>query len=155
MSQKFGNARWVREGFLDNRVAGTVVGRMSFAVFGAVDFYLMGDFKGEIEGKMIRFRNPRFVDEDLAAQALGDLEIPMIGDVNLISFDPHPHLAPHPYIEWFSRGENHYRVELSPGEAWITSEEEIRELDPISQEIRRALKERYLAAPSRENSDWV
>ena len=31
MAQKFGNGRWVREGFLDNRSPGTVVGRVVFA----------------------------------------------------------------------------------------------------------------------------
>jgi hypothetical protein len=155
MSQKFGNARWVQEGFLDNRVAGTVVGRVSFAVFGAVDFYLAGDFKGEIAGKMIRFRNPRFVDEDLAAQVLGELEIPMIGDVNLISFDPHPNLAPHPYIEWFSTKKHHYRIELSPGDAWIALDREVQDLDPSSRAIRRVLEGRYPARTARVDSEWV
>ena len=37
---------------------------------------------------MIRFKNSRFADEDLAAQVLGDVEIPQVGDASLISFDP-------------------------------------------------------------------
>lgn len=40
MAQKFGNGRWVQEGFLDNRVDGTIVGRIVFAVVGSVDVYL-------------------------------------------------------------------------------------------------------------------
>ena len=39
MAQKFGNSRWVQEGFLDNREDGTVVGRITFAVLGPVEFY--------------------------------------------------------------------------------------------------------------------
>ena len=34
MAQKFGNGRWVHEGFLDNRVEGLVVGRIVFAAIG-------------------------------------------------------------------------------------------------------------------------
>ena len=84
MAQKFGNGRWVCDGFLDNRIDGTVVGRMTFAAVGLVDFYLLGNFKGEIAGKVIQFRNSRFADEDLAGQVLGDFEVPQIGDVSLI-----------------------------------------------------------------------
>ena len=43
MAQKFGNSRWVQEGFLDNREDGTVVGRITFAVLGPVEFYLAGE----------------------------------------------------------------------------------------------------------------
>ena len=57
MAQKFGNSRWVQEGFLDNRQDGTVVGRVTFAVLGPVDFYLVGNSRGEVSGKVIRFRN--------------------------------------------------------------------------------------------------
>ena len=92
MAQKFGNFRWVKEGFLDNRVEGSVVGRITFAVLGPVDLYLRGDFRGEIAGKAIRFRNTAFEEDDLAGHALGDLEIPLVGEVSLISFDPHPFL---------------------------------------------------------------
>ena len=51
MAQKFGNNRWVQEGFLDNRRQGTVVGRMTFAVLGAVDFYLVGDVGEKSPGR--------------------------------------------------------------------------------------------------------
>lgn len=88
MAQKFGNGRWVREGFLDNRVDGTIVGRIVFAVVGPVDLYLRGNFKADIAGQVIQFRNPRFEDEDIAGQVIGDMENPQTGDVNLISFDP-------------------------------------------------------------------
>jgi hypothetical protein len=113
MAQKFGNSRWVKEGFLDNRVPGTVVGRIEFAAVGPVEVFLRGDFKGEIAGQVIQFRNSRYEDEDLAGQVIGDMENPQIGTVNLMSFDPHPNLAPHPYIEWFSLRKNHYRIELT------------------------------------------
>ena len=49
MAQKFGNGRWVREGFLDNRVGGTVVGQIVFAAIGPVDLYLVGNFKSDIK----------------------------------------------------------------------------------------------------------
>ena len=52
MAQKFGNGRWVQEGFLDNRVEGTVVGRIVFAAVGPVDLYLKGDFKPDIAGQI-------------------------------------------------------------------------------------------------------
>lgn len=155
MAQKFGNGRWVQEGFLDNRVEGTVVGRIAFAAIGPVDVYLRGDFKGEIAGQLIQFRNRHFEDDDVAGQVIGDMENPQIGDVNLMSFDPHPNLAPHPYIEWFSLRKNHYRFELEPGDAWIVTGEAVAALDAQSQRIRAQLAGQMAVKPTREESDWV
>jgi hypothetical protein len=155
VSQKFGNSRWVREGFLDNRVAGTVVGRIHFAVIGAVEMYLRGNFKSDIAGQVIRFRNRRFEDDDVAGQVIGDMENPQIGTVNLISFDPHPNLVPHPYIEWFSTRQNHYRIELEPPDAWVVSDSEAADIDPESRRIRETLAPRDSARPSPEEADWV
>jgi hypothetical protein len=151
MAQKFGSGRWVKEGFLDNRVPGTVAGRITFAVIGAVDILLKGDCRGEIAGKAIRFLNRGFSDDDLAGHVLADMEIPHVGEVSLISFDPHPHLAPHPYIEWFSTHKNHYRIELAAGDAWVLSDAEAAALDPDVQAIRQALGGSL--APTREPSD--
>ncbi|HSF67967.1 MAG TPA: hypothetical protein VLA67_11125 [Nitrospiraceae bacterium] len=155
MAQKFGNGRWVQEGFLDNRVPGTVVGRIVFAVVGPVDMYLYGDFKTDIAGQVIQFRNNRFEDEDLAGQVIGDMENPQIGDVNLISFDPHPNLTPHPYVEWFSAKKNHYRFELEPGEAWIVPASKMGEIDRLSRVIRAALAGLVTERPTREATDWI
>jgi hypothetical protein len=155
VAQKFGNGRWVKEGFLDNRSAGTVVGRVELAGVGPVELYLRGDCRGEIHGRVICFRNSRFADDDMAAHALGDLEIPQIGDVSLISFDPHPHLSPHPYIEWFSLRKAHYRIELSPGDAWVARAAEMAVIERESGRIREALAGLYRPAPAREDSDWV
>jgi hypothetical protein len=156
MAQKFGNGRWVHKGFLDNRIQGTVVGRIVFAALGPVDLYLTGNFKADIAGQVIRFENARFEDEDMAAQVIGDLENPQIGTVNLISFDPHPNLQPHPYIEWFSTRKNHYRIELLTGEAWIAAGPERDEIDGQSAGIRQALAGRATGQPRPdEESDWV
>jgi hypothetical protein len=155
MAQKFGNGRWVQEGFLDNRVDGTVVGRIVFAVIGPVEMYLRGNFKADLTGQVIQFRNRRFEDEDFAGQVLGDMENPQIGDVNLISFDPHPNLAPHPYIEWFSTRENHYRIELEPADAWIVPPSEVETIDEASRAIREALARRIFEQPIRSTTDWV
>ncbi len=155
MAQKFGNGRWVQEGFLDNRVEGTVVGRITFAVIGPIDIYLCGNFKGEIAGQMIQFRNRHFEDDDVAGQVIGDMENPQIGDVNLMSFDPHPNLVPHPYIEWFSLRKNHYRFELEPEDAWIVTGEAVAALDAQSRSIRASLAGQATAKPAREESDWV
>jgi hypothetical protein len=155
VAQKFGNSRWVRDGWLDNRVEGCVVGRITFAVIGAVDLYLKGDFRGEIAGKAIRFRNPKFEDDDLAGHVIGDLENPQVGEVNLISFDPHPNLAPHPYIEWFSIRKNHYRIELQPQDARILSDAEALELDGDSQALRDRLSSQARSTRDRGESDWV
>jgi hypothetical protein len=156
MAQKFGNGRWVKEGFLDNRVEGTVVGRIEFAAIGAVEFYLTGNFKADIAGEVIRFRNRRFADDDMAAQVLGDMENPQIGTVNLISFDPHPNLSPHPYVEWFSGRDHHYRFELSLGEAWIVPEAERGAIDQESRRIRESLAGRVTGRPDeRPDSEWV
>ncbi len=156
VAQKFGNSRWVQEGFLDNRQEGAVIGRITFAVLGPVEFYLAGNGRGEVFGKVIRFQNSRFADEDLAGQVLGDVEIPQIGEVSLISFDPHPHLVPHPYFEWFSMRKNHYRIELVPEDAWIATAEEVAELDGMSREIRDRLASRY-GRPTLpvDDSEWV
>jgi hypothetical protein len=156
MAQKFGNGRWVREGFLDNRVEGTVVGRIVFAAIGPVDLYLLGNFKTDIAGQVIRFRNSRFEDDDMAAQVIEDMENPQIGTVNLISFDPHPNLVPHPYVEWFSTRRNHYRFELNPSEAWIVSEAEMNGINEESRRIRESLAGRGSERPrSEDESDWV
>jgi hypothetical protein len=155
MAQKFGNSRWVEEGWLDNRSTGNVVGRVTFAVLGPVDIFLKGDCKGEIAGKAIRFRNSRFADEGLAGQVLADFEIPQVGEVSLISFDPHPMLSPHPYIEWFSTGNNHYRIELVPGDAWILTDNEAAELDSASHAIREALSSQTGSTRGRSEADWV
>jgi len=156
MAQKFGNGRWVREGFLDNRVEGTVVGRIVLAAVGAVELYLKGDFKPDIAGQLIQFRNSRFEDDELAGQVIGDLENPQVGTVNLISLDPHPNLIPHPYVEWFSSGSNHYRFELQPEDAWIVPPNEYGSMDEESRQIRTRLAGRVIARPEREEeSDWV
>ncbi len=156
MAQKFGNGRWVHEGFLDNRIEGTVVGRIVFAAIGPVDFYLRGNFKADIAGEVIRFRNSRFEDEDMAAQVIGDMENPQIGTVNLISFDPHPNLTPHPYVEWFSLRKNHYRFELNPGEAWIVPTAERREVDGESRRIRdRSAVQSSERPTANDETEWV
>jgi len=156
MAQKFGNGRWVREGFLDNRVEGTVVGQVVFAVIGSVDFYLHGNFKPDIAGEVIRFRNGRFEDDDMAGQIIGDMANPQIGTVNLISLDPHPNLEPHPYVEWFTVRKDHYRFELSPGEAWVLSHEERKTVDDVSRRIRETLANQESVRPgSEERTDWI
>ena len=158
MAQKFGNSRWVKEGYLDNRVAGSVVGCIVFAVLGPVEFYLRGDCRDVLAQQAFRFRGRQFVDDDLAAQLLADFEIPHIGEVSLISFDPHPLLAPHPYIEWFSLRKNHYRIELVPQDAWILSPEEATALDQDSASIRERLAvaaETPRSRPLSPDSDWV
>ncbi len=156
MAQKFGNGRWVREGFLDNRVEGTVVGQVVFAVIGSVDFYLRGNFKPDIAGEVIRFRNGRFEDDDVAGQIIGDMANPQIGTVNLISLDPHPNLEPHPYVEWFTLRKDHYRFELSPGEAWVLSHEERKTVDDVSRRIRETLANQESVRPGpEERTDWI
>jgi len=139
MAQKFGNARWVKDGFLDNRAPGLVVGQMTFAALGTVDICLKGNFRGEIEGRGIRFHNPKFLDDERAADSLFDFGIPQLGKVSLISFDPHPLLAPHPYFEWFSVEEQHYRIELESGDAWVMTIEELAAIADISGRIQKEL----------------
>ena len=136
MAEKFGNFRWVKEGILDNRVVGFVIGRMTFAGIGEVDFCLKGDCKGEITGKAFRFVNSTFSDDPYALERLEDFDIPQLGEVSLISFDPHPLLEPHPYIEWFSQKRSHYRIELPPQDAWILSNDEASSYDGMCNSIR-------------------
>jgi hypothetical protein len=73
----------------------------------------------------------------------------------LISFDPHPHLTPHPYIEWFSLRKNHYRIELAPEDAWTAKAEDLAAFDGESERIRTALAGLYRPTPVHEESDWV
>jgi hypothetical protein len=156
MAQKFANGRWVKEGFLDNRTPGRVVGRITFAAIGPVEFLLRGDFKGEIQGTLITFSNPSFEDDDVAGHVLGDLENPQTGDVSLMSFDPHPHLTPHPYLEWFSDRDNHYRIELAAGAARIADADEARALDAdITAIVDRLSALPAAPAKSRSDLDWV
>jgi len=158
MAQKFANSRWVKDGFLDNRLAGRVVGRITFAGIGPVEFFLRGDFKGEIQGHLITFKNPAFSDDDLAGHVLADLETPQTGEVSLMSFDPHPHLSPHPYFEWFSNRDNHYCIELPAGTAGVASPEEELALEVELTMIAKRLA-MLPAAPTRTRaasaSEWV
>ncbi len=156
MAQKFANGRWVKEGFLDNRTPGRVVGRIVFAAIGPVEFLLRGDCKGEIQGKLITFSNPSFEDDDVADSVLAETENPQTGEVSLMSFDPHPNLPPHPYLEWFSDRDNHYRIELAPGAARIASADEARALDADLADIAERLAALPAApAKSRADPDWV
>lgn len=157
MAQKFGNGRWVHEGFLDNRVEGTIVGRVVFAAIGPVEFYLKGDFKPDIAGEVIQFRNSRFEDDDTAVQVIGDMENPQIGTAYVISLDPHPNLVPHPYVEWFTLRKDHYRFELSPEDAWIVPTAELDSIDQESRKIRETLAVQMPERPRSddEDSQWV
>jgi len=148
MAQKFGNARWVKEGYLDNRTANIVVGQITFAALGIVDFCLAGGLTGEIAGTVIQFRNPKFLDDPYAGEWLEDFAIPQIGKVSLLSFDPHPLLSPHPYFEWFSLDQEHYRIELEPDDAWVMPESEWDSVTEASQRIHEALVPRLGRSPS-------
>ena len=139
MAQKFGNARWVKEGYFDDRMAEVVVGQITFAALGIVDFCLAGELNGEIAGKVIQFRNPKFLDDPYAGEWLEDFAIPQIGKVSLLSFDPHPLLSPHPYFEWFSLDQQHYRIELEPNDAWVMKDSEWDSIIGVSQRIHAAL----------------
>jgi hypothetical protein len=116
---------------------------------------LKGNFKDDIAGHVIQFRNGSFEDDEMAAQVIGDMENPQVGTVNLISFDPHPNLVPHPYVEWFSDRSNHYRFELKPDEAWIVPEAEQGAIDEQSRLIRESLAGSAAERPKREDSDWI
>ncbi len=157
MAQKFGNFRWIKEGFLDGRVNGHVVGRMTIAGLGSVDVCLKGTMSGEIAGRLIRFCNSKFMDDPRAAEVLMDFDIPQIGKVSLISFDPHPLLPPHPYIEWFSLKEQHYRIELATEDAYIVPDDQAQELDQESQFLRNTLLPLLDGppTPSLPQQEWV
>ena len=85
MAEKFGNFRWVKDGYLDNRSAGLVVGRMTFAVIGTVSFCLRGDFKNDIAVKAFSFRNSQYLDDELAGDRLADLAVPQLGVTGCLS----------------------------------------------------------------------
>ena len=136
MAEKFGNGRWVKEGYFDNRSTDVVVGQVTFAALGIVDFCLSGNLAGEISGKVIQFRNPKFLDDPYAGEVLGDFVVPQLGKVSLFSFDPHPLLSPHPYFEWFSLDQQHYRIELEPEDAWLLSERDEESITGVSQRIQ-------------------
>jgi hypothetical protein len=150
VAEKFGAGRWFQEGFLDNRTPGLVVGRLTFAAIGSVDVCLKGDFKPDIAGQVISLQNSQFSDDAVAAHRLGDLANPQIGTVSLISFDPHPLLDPHPYVEWFSTDEDHYRIELAEGDAWIVEADKILDIQEISESLREQLASQ-LTAPKTES----
>ena len=70
VAEKFGNSRWFKEGFLDNRIAGLVVGQLTFAALGSVDVCLIGDFKPDIVGQIITLSNSQFSNDAVAAKRL-------------------------------------------------------------------------------------
>ena len=147
MAEKFGGYRWVKTGYLDNRTQGVVVGIMEFAVIGPVDFYLNGDFKPDIAGRIFSFTNSQFSDDPNAASRLTDLGHVQIGTVSSISFDPHPLLDPHPYIEWFACDGSHYRIELQEGEARLLDPDEASRYEESSRKIRDAYAAQSVQTP--------
>ncbi len=148
MAEKFGGYRWVKEGYLDNRTQGIVVGKMVFATLGPIEFYLNGDFRSDIAGQIFSFKNSQFVDDPNAASRLLDFASPQIGTVSSISFDPHPLLAPHPYIEWFSLDGDHYRIELQEGDARLLDLAEASNYEVESQTIKQAYRGRFVHPPA-------
>ncbi len=157
MAEKFGGSRWFKDGYLDNRTTGLVVGRLTFAAIGSVDVCLKGDFKPDIAGQVICLRNSQFSDDAVAGQRLGDFADPQLGVVSLISFDPHPLLDPHPYLEWFSLDQDHYRIELVEGDAWIVEKAKTQEFDDTSQRLREQFASQVEAPTSESPSagqDW-
>ncbi len=148
MAEKFGGYRWVKEGYLDNRTQGVVVGAITFASLGPIEFYLNGDFKPDIAGLIFSFKNSQFADDPNAASRLLDLANPQIGTVSSISFDPHPLLAPHPYIEWFSLGGDHYRIELQEGDAWLLDPAEASSYEEQSRKLMEAYAGRSIEPPA-------
>ena len=67
-----------------------------------------------------------------------------------------PFLKTHPYPEWFSDRENHYRIELADGAARIASVEEEVSLQAELAAIAKRLAALPAApAKSRTDSDWV
>jgi len=135
MAEKFGNFRWVKGGYLDDSIEGYVVGKIEFAAIGEVEFCLKGDFKPDIAGKIIRLKNAKFLDDPNAGNRLEGFSNPHFGQVSMISFDPHPLLTPHPYIEWFSEKEDHFRIELEPDEGWVVEGDEARQLHQAGLQI--------------------
>ncbi len=148
MAEKFGGYRWVKEGYLDNRIQGVVVGEMTFASIGPIEFYLNGDFNSDIAGLIFSFKNSQFVDNSNASSRLLDLANPLTGTVSLISFDPHPLLAPHPYIEWFSLNGDHYRIELQGNDARLLDPAEASSYDEQSRKIRKTCAGRSVMPPA-------
>lgn len=149
MAEKFGGYRWVKSGYLDNRTQGMVVGTMVFAAVGPVDFYLKGDFKPDIAGRIFSFTNSQFSDDPDVASRLADLSTFQVGTVSSISFDPHPLLDPHPYIEWFSSGGDHYRIELREGDAKLLEPDEALRYEEASGKIRDAYAARPVSLPAK------
>ena len=152
MAEKFGGYRWVKEGYLDNRTRGIVVGEITFASLGPVTFSLNGNFKPDIAGGIFSFKNSQFADDPNAASRLLDLANPQIGTVSSISFDPHPLLAPHPYIEWFALNGDHYRIELQEEDARLLDPEEASSYDKQSRTIRDAHAGRAVEPPEEPRS---
>ncbi len=148
MAEKFGGSRWVKSGYLDNRTPGVVVGTMVFAAVGPIDFYLDGDFKPDIAGQIFSFANSRFSDDPAAASRLADLGALQTGTVSSISFDPHPLLDPHPYIEWFACNGDHYRIELQEGDARLLDPAEASRYEESSEKIRHAYAAQSVHPPA-------
>ncbi len=132
------------------------MGTMIFAAIGPVDFYLTGDFKPDIAGRIFSFVNSQFSD-DPAASRLMDLGLFQTGAVSSISFDPHPLLEPHPYIEWFARNGDHYRIELREGDARLLDPAEASRYAEASAKIRdayAALDVQPPATPEPAGEEW-
>ena len=152
VAEKFGGARWFKEGYLDNRTPGLVVGSLTFASIGPVDVCLKGNFKTDIEGQVISLKNSHFSDDGVAAHRLSEFANPQLGTVSLISFDPHPLLEPHPYLEWFSLDEDHYRIELADGDGWIVDAGQVQEFDEKSRHLRERLGSQLERPPAESKS---
>ena len=133
------------------------MGHVIFAAVGRIEFYLKGDFQSDIAGQIFSFCNPQFSDDPNAASHVMDLENPQLGTVSSISFDPHPLLAPHPYIEWFSFKGEHYRIELKDGDARLLDSEEASLYEADSRRMREAYAGRIIhlsPEPDESDQEW-
>lgn len=115
MAFRFGNYRWVKQGTLDNRVAGRTVGTLDLAVVGKVLLELDGDMQGALRGKLAHFQNPEYDPAyvfdhgpytSTAEEYMDGFSSRQQGDVGDILGEPYF------YLEWYSRANGRCVVEL-------------------------------------------
>ena len=116
MAWRFGNYRFVKEGYLDNTSPGRTTGEIEFAHLGKVILQLNGDMQGDLKHVRMHFNNPdydaKYVFDhgggstSTARKYLTHFSRNQKGEVGDILNDPYL------YLEWCSEDNGRCVIEL-------------------------------------------
>lgn len=116
MAWRFGDYKFVKKGYLNNRRNGITSGEIEFASIGSVRLELLGNMQEGLVGKNFRFTNPDYDPHYVfdhggghksdASAYMEGFQLVQRGEVGDILNKPYL------YIEWYSEGNGRCVLEL-------------------------------------------